>query len=203
MNKLISTIILLLCAGVASADGPSYNYAQVQYRTILSADDFFGFEVDGSDFDARLSFEASEYLFVRGGYSKGTLEINEVNLDASSYAVELGFHNALSSSTDFVATIGFAGSEKKWPSFVYTGVTFASGSTSEEGALASIGLRSTLSKDFELYGAVTYVDLDDNQTTVSAGALYNFNETFAIGLGASRSDEVTLAGLGVRLYFGN
>ncbi len=57
---------------------------------------------------------------------------------------------------------------------------------------------------FELHGDVTYVDFDDSQTVLSVGALYTISGTaLAIGLGLSRSDEATVADLGVRLYFGS
>jgi hypothetical protein len=214
MNKLASTIILLFCAGAASADGPSYSYAQLSYGTYLSADDVLGFNVDGSVFGVSVSVEASEYLFVRGGYRKEEVEISVLDIDLTSFVAEIGFHNDLSSTTDFVATIGFTDARGKSAAvgrFGFFGAAeagFADGfivaprSVSESAALASIGLRSMISKRFELYGSVAYVDFDNSQSAVSAGAVYSFNDTFALGLEVSRSDGTTVAGLGARLYFG-
>lgn len=214
MNKLASTIILLFCAGAASADGPNYSYAQLSYGTYLSADDVLGFNVDGSVFGVSVSVEAGEYLFVRGGYRKEEVEISVLDIDLTSFVAEIGFHNDLSSTTDFVATIGFTDARGKSAAvgqFGFFGAEagfddgfiVAPRSVSESAALASIGLRSMISKRFELYGSVAYVDFDNSQTAVSAGAVYSFNDTFALGLGLSRSDGTTVAGVGARLYFGN
>ncbi len=191
MLRFAAGVAAVFFSVTAMAEDISYNYVVGGYQRI-DLDNGFGLDIDGDRFAIGGSFEVGESWFLFAGYGLSDFDFG-VELDEISAGV--GFHTAISPSTDFVAEVGFASAD----------ISAAGVSVDDNGYAASVGVRSMLSNEVELAAAVTYADIGDfgSDTSVGGSAWYNLSEQFALGLTANAGDDVTSYGLGARLYFGN
>jgi hypothetical protein len=64
------------------------------------------------------------------------------------------------------------------------------------------GLRVGANEWIEVYGGLTYLDLDSgNETVFDAGFLLNLSDAFAVGVSGSWDEDVSAWSLDGRLYF--
>ena len=183
-------ILLLVAATPAMAD-LSYNYVDLGVQRIEL--DVTGADVDGDGFGIGGSFEIAEDWFVRA--SHGTADF-DFGVDLDQTAIGVGYKSAMSPTSDVFATVNYVRAEVSASGF---------GSVDDDGFGISVGVRAMLTDTFELNGSIGYVDFDEggDDTTFSAGGLYNFNETFALGVNIDVGDDITGYGIVGRLYFGN
>jgi len=182
--------ILLLSGGPVLADGLSYSYIQAGYQDV-SIDLGNGPDIDGDGYSVAGSVAIADDWFIFAGYS--ALEFESI-VDLDQLSVGGGYHSAISSKTDWYATLAYLDASLETDFF---------GSADDSGYGVSVGLRSMVSPSLELYGSVAYSDLGDgiDGTAFGAGLWYNVSGNLALGLGASFDEDATSYGVGLRLYF--
>ncbi len=190
MLRYLSIGALMLSSATAMAEGPSYSYIQANYQETKI--DFGGAgDADGDGYGVSASFEIDESWFVFGSY--GSSELESV-IDLDQFSVGGGWHSAINENTDWFAALSYISLDVSARGL---------GSASESGFGASVGLRSNLKPNFELYGSLGYSDLGDGAdgTEVGAGFWYTVTGNLALGLGVAAGSDVTSYGAGIRLYF--
>lgn len=193
MYRFIAVLSLLTLSVPAMAQGVSYNYIQGTYQQVDLDDDSSSLDVDGDGFGIAGSFEIGDQFHVFGGYNATGFDFD---VDLDELTIGGGFHTSLTDKVDFVANLA-------WVQF---DVSTPFGSADEDGIGASIGLRGMATPNFELAGAIQYVDLGSDagdDTSIIGEAWYSFTPQFAVGVNLGLGDDITRYGLGARVYFGN
>lgn len=190
MSRILITALALCLAAPALAERPSYNYVQFAYETV-DLDVGGGSDVDGDGFAIGGAFEINDEFFITAGYAKADFDFN---VDFTTLQAGLGWRTDLTDTTDFFSTLSYVNGEVDAPGF---------GSFDDSGFGISIGLRSNINDNVELFGAINHVDFGDggDSTGISGGFWYNFNESVSAGLGLSSDDDITSWGAAVRFYF--
>jgi hypothetical protein len=190
MLRYLSIGALMLSSATAMAEGPSYSFIQANYQEI-DIDLGAGFDADGDGYSVAGSVAINDSWFIFVDYAASELE-SIVDLDQTRLGA--GFNSAISEKTDWFATLAYVDLSLKAPGFP---------SASDSGFSASVGVRSMLNPNFELYGSLGYADLGDggDGTAVAAGLWYTVAGNLALGLGAEVGSDITTYGLGIRLYF--
>ena len=187
---LRSSLILLLLAfsASASAEGFDYNYFQLSYGTI----DFDDINVDGDGFGLAGSYAINPDWHVFADYEAASLDFD---IDATTLGAGIGYHTELSPVVDLVASLSYQYVEFDAP---------AVSSIDDNGFGLGVGLRFAASDKFELNAGISYVDLSDSgdDTGFDVGGLYDFTDSFSLGIGGSWSDDVSSYALTGRFYFG-
>ncbi len=186
------SIALLLLAGPALAADISYNYGQLGYQWVTLEDVLPGLDVDGDGVGFGGSFEVGDSLFIQAGYQQTSFDYG---IDFDQISAGVGYHAALSQSTDFFAALSYVAAEAS---------VSGSGSAKEDGYGATIGVRGMVTEKLELDGTISYVDLGDGAdgTAFGAAAIYNFAEIFSLGLEVGFEEDAVTYGVDVRLYIG-
>ena len=71
----------------------------------------------------------------------------------------------------------------------------------DNGYGITAGIRSMLSEQFELRGAIRYIDIEDDETAFEIGADYFFTPQFSFGATYVIADDVDLLGVSARYTF--
>ena len=175
------SILLLSSLAFAQQEGFSYSYLQASY----SRADYDGFGGDADGFGVGASVAISEQFHLFAGYSGTDLD-NSV--DADGWNAGVGFNTPISPNMDAVIRASY--------------VSVEVGPFDDDGFAVGAGVRVAASEAIELELGLSYVDTDSgNDTSVDAGFLFNFNESFAVGVGGSWDDDVSVWSLNGRLYF--
>ena len=187
MNRVLLFIGVLLLSASASAEF-DYSFFEFTYADI----EFDDIDVDGDAFGIGASYELNEDVYIFGGYQSADLDFS---VDATTFGLGVGYHTALSDRADLVANVSYQFVELDIPGF---------GDEDDDGFGLGVGVRFAATPQVELNGGINYVDFGDggDDTSLSAGALYNFTDAFTAGVGASFGDDVTTIALVARLYFG-
>lgn len=193
MNRFVSFLLLMaLSAGVAaqgadSASGLKYTFVEIGYgQTSIDNPD-----IDGDGFGIGGSYALTDQFHLFAGYSTADLDFD---IDATEFDVGFGFNTPLSDTIDVVASLSYVYVELDAP-----GV----GSADDNGLGGGLGLRALVNPQIELFGGFQYIDLSDSgsDTSLGAGARYNINEQFAVGLAGSWSDDASSYTLTGRMHF--
>lgn len=190
---LRSTLLVILFAFSATAIADDFSYSAVTLT--YGQTELDDIDVDGDSIGLGASFEVGESFFVFGNYATGELDDDFGNsADADEWSVGLGHHFALSESVDLVTQL----------SYEYIELSALGISVDDDGFGLGVGLRYAASEKIELNGGVQYVDLNDSgdDTSFGAGALYNFTDSFSMGLSGNWGDDATSYTIGGRFYFG-
>ncbi|MGB5165260.1 MAG: outer membrane beta-barrel protein [Woeseiaceae bacterium] len=190
MKRLITLAAVLLLSAPAMAGALSYNYIEGGYQRIEL--DAGPFDVSADAFSIDGSFEIGENAFVFAGYN--TADFDE-GIDLSEFDIGVGYAVPISNNTDFYGKLAWITTELDANGF---------NSLDDSGIGAAIGVRSLISPAFEVFGEISYVDLDDagDGTAIGGGAWWNLNEVVSLGLDIQVDDDVTAYGAAVRFYFG-
>jgi hypothetical protein len=190
MLRYLSIGALMLSSATAMAEGPSYSFIQANYQEV-DIDIGGGFDADGNGYGVAGSVAINDSWFVFAGYAASELE-SVVDLDEMKLGA--GWNSAISEKTDWFVTLAYIDLELS---------AAAIPSVSDSGFGASVGVRSMMNPNFELYGSLGYSDLGDggDGTAVAAGLWYTVAGNLALGLGAEVGSDVTTYGVGIRLYF--
>lgn len=188
---MVRSIFILVCLTFsvsAAAKDFDYNFFQLGYGNV----EYDDVNVDGDGFGLSGSYAINEDFHVFGGYESAGLDFG---VDATSFGAGLGWHTMLSPVVDLVASFSYQYVELDAP-----GV----GSVDDNGLGLGVGLRFAATDLLELNAGINYVDFSDSDadTAFGVGGLYNFTDAFALGLGASWSDDVSSYTLSGRFYFG-
>lgn len=181
-------LVLLVFSASASAEGFDYNYFSLGYGTM----EFDDVNVDGDGFGLAGSYAINEDFHVFAGYQSAGLDFG---IDASTFGAGIGYNTELSPVVDAFARLSYQYVELDAPGL---------GGVDDNGLGFGLGLRFAASDVLELNAGIDYVDLSDSgdDTAFSLGGLYDFTDSFALGLGGSWSDDVSSYTLSGRFYFG-
>jgi len=180
-SLLAISILLASFQAFGQQGGFSYSYLEASY----SRADYDGFGGDADGFGIGASVAISDQFHLFGGYT-GTELDNSV--DADGWNAGVGFNTPISPNMDAVIRASY--------------VSIEVGSFEDDGFAIGAGVRVAASEAIELDLGLSYVDTDSgNDTSVDAGFLFNFNDAFAVGVGGSWDDDVSVWSLNGRLYF--
>lgn len=178
-------LVLPIAASAQQQDDFSYTWLQISY--LDADDDLFG-EGDGLGLSA--SFELTPNFHLFGGYSG--LDIAS-NTDATGWKAGIGLNTPLSDLMDVVVRLSYQTTDRTLPSGI---------GVDDDGLGFGAGVRVGANEWIEIYGGLTYLDLDSgNETTFDGGFLLNIGDAFAVGVGGSWDDEKTVWRIDGRLYF--
>jgi len=186
MERSLFVFLVLALSGVATAqDDFSYTYLQASW-TDVDSDTYGG--GDGLGVSASYGLTPNFHLF--GGYSGVDADSN---VDASGWKAGIGLNTPISQKIDVVVRLSYQSTE----------INVAQGASVEDDGLGfGAGVRVGTNDWIEVYGGLTYLDLDSgNETVLDAGFLLNIGDAFAVGVGGSWDDEVSTWSLNGRLYF--
>lgn len=195
MLKHTTAAILLLAAGAAQAQSPSYNYIEAVYldfeETGSSSD-----PIDGDGFGINGSYSIGENFFVRASYGETRLKDAGAAIDRDGTQVTLqgGYQWAMSEVTSVYGVLGFIAASSDYQGH----------DEHDQDLAAGLGIRSMISDSFEVYGSFDYVDLDDigEDGRWTAGANYNVRNWVTLGMSAGVQDDEAVYTLLARFDFG-
>ena len=190
MKRYIAVSLALLMAGPVMAGDLSYNYIEGSYQRVEL--DAGAFDVKANAYSIGGSFEIGENAFVFANYS--TADFDE-GIDLTELDLGIGYAVAISGNIDFYGKLAWITTEADVNGF---------NSLDDSGIGAAIGVRGMVTPAVELFGEISYVDLDDtvDGMTIGGGAWWNLNESFALGINIQNDDDVTAYGASARFYFG-
>jgi len=187
---LRSTLLIMLLAlsASASAEDFNYNFLNLGYGNV----ELDAVDVDGDGFQIGGSFAFTDSFHGFANYEDAGLDFD---VDVTRYNLGVGYNTSVSDTVDMYARLSYEYLEFDLP--------LGFGSVDDDGYGLGVGLRFAASASLELAAGVNYVDYGDGDDTgFEVGALYNFNDTFALGLTGEWSDEFTTYALLGRFYFG-
>lgn len=192
MLRSIFLVILMALSASVFADDFSYNSITGSYSQI----DFDNLNADGDMLGINGSAEIGESFFIFGSYGMADVDDGIISADIDTLSAGIGYHMPMSDQVDLVGSLSYEYVDISVPGF---------GSIDDNGFGLGVGLRYQANNEFEINGGIDYVDYGDggDDTSFSAGFLYDFAENFSVGVEGDWSDDTTAYGIGVRFYFGN
>ena len=188
MVRSIFVVLLLSLSGVVAAQSKGFEYSFIEVS--YSNADYDSQNSDGDGLGIAASFAVSDNIHIFGGYA-GT-DVGS-SLDASGWRAGGGVNVPISKLIDVVVQ-GFYQTTK-------IGLP-GGGSVDDDGLGLRAGVRVGGNEWLELFGGLTYADMDSgNETTFDAGFLFNLSDAFAVGVSGAWDDDVSIWSLDGRLYF--
>ncbi len=183
---------LLAFSATASAEGFSYNYLTLGYGNT----DFDVIDADGDGFTLGGSYAFTNRIHGFIGYDTADLE-NVVDLNR--LRVGVGYNTGLSDTADMYARLSYEDIDFDLPPAAAPLV----GDTDDSGYGLAVGVRFRATDALELNGGIKHVDYSDigDDTGLEVGGIYNFNDTWSLGLQGEFSDDVSTYSLSGRFYF--
>ncbi len=183
---------LLAFSATASAEGFSYNYLTLGYGNT----DFDVIDADGDGFTLGGSYAFTNSIHGFAGYDTADLE-NVVDLNR--LRVGVGYNTGLSDTVDMYARLSYETIDFDLPPFAAP----LAGDTDDSGYGLAVGVRFRATDALELNGGIKHVDYSDigDDTGLEVGGIYNFNDTWSLGLQGEFSDDVSTYSLSGRFYF--
>ena len=173
------------------AASPSYDFVKAGYvqADIEDAGDFepSGFQIQGFK-------SLNENVYLTGRYGQLGEDVSGVDIDLDYASAGVGYRYGLTQNTDFFGEV----------TYEYVNIDVELDSISGEddnGYGITAGVRSMLSEQFELRGAIRYIDIEDDETAFEIGADYFFTPQFSFGATYVIADDVDLLGVSARYTF--
>ncbi|WP_281715807.1 outer membrane beta-barrel protein [Alteromonas sp. CyTr2] len=173
------------------AASPSYDFVKAGYvqADIEDAGDFepSGFQIQGFK-------SLNENVYLTGRYGQLGEDVSGVDIDLDYASAGFGYRYGLTQNTDFFGEV----------TYEYVNIDVELDSISGEddnGYGITAGIRSMLSEQFELRGAIRYIDIEDDETAFEIGADYFFTPQFSFGATYVIADDVDLLGVSARYTF--
>ena len=175
----------------AFAASPSYDFVKAGYvqADIEDAGDFepTGFQIQGFK-------SLNENVYLTGRYGQLGEDVSGVDIDLDYASAGVGYRYGLTQNTDFFGEV----------TYEYVNIDVELDSISGEddnGYGITAGVRSMLSEQFELRGAIRYIDIEDDETAFEIGADYFFTPQLSFGATYVIADDVDLLGVSARYTF--
>jgi len=185
--KAVTASMMLAALPLAShAEDMSYSNIDLGYVST----DIDGTNLDPDGFGVRGSIGFAEHYFGFAEYSRQSVS----GIDLDQTAVGLGGHYGLADNIDLVGRVGWFKAK----------VSGGGASISDDGYLASAGLRGKVGDKVELEGSLVYTDLGGNSGSSTAGVVggrYYFTDTLALGAEYQHSSDSSAYVIGVRFSF--
>jgi hypothetical protein len=192
-RTLLAGVLLLPAFGYAG--NLSYNHVEVAYGESELDVGGLNQEIDGDGFSLSGSLAVSPNWHVFADFTSADFDFN---VETTSYRVGGGYNYPISDTADVIARLSYVNVEAE------VETPFGTFDADEDGFGVGLGMRGAMTSDFELEGALEYVDLggdDSGDTSVIGEARYFFTPMFAVGAGVEVGDDVTTYGISARLNF--
>lgn len=181
---LVPVAGLALPALSQAAAEPRYTYVEGGWLHV----DFDDINEDGDGWGI-----GGSYAFHKNFHA--FLDYQDIDLDGSSDASIAGFGVGvdlpLRPGLDFVGRLRWIDQE----------IDVGANNNNDNGYGVEAGFRVMINPQLELNGAVRYVDVNENDTTLDFGAMYELAHNFALGGDIEFSNDVTAFFLKARVYF--
>ena len=191
MKRTILASIFGVLSLNAFAASPSYDFVKAGYvqADIEDAGDFepTGFQIQGFK-------SLNENVYLTGRYGQLGEDVSGVDIDLDYVSAGVGYRYGLTQNTDFFGEV----------TYEYVNIDVELDSISGEddnGYGITAGIRSMLSEQFELRGAIRYIDIEDDETAFEIGADYFFTPQLSFGATYVIADDVDLLGVSARYTF--
>lgn len=186
LARLAASCLLLALPGLASAAAePRYTYGELGYVNW----DFDDIDEDGDGFRLAGSYALHQRVHLVAGYEDVDLSDN---VDLSAWNFGIGVNVPLRPGLDAVGRVRYVDFELDTP---------GSGDPDEDGYQLEGLVRTMINTQLELNGGVRYTDIDDSDTQLVIGALYEVARNFAISGELAFGDDITTLFIGGRFYF--
>jgi len=175
----------------AFAASPSYDFVKAGY---VQADIEDAGEFEPSGFQIQGFKSLNENVYLTGRYGQLGEDVSGVDIDLDYASAGVGYRYGLTQNTDFFGEV----------TYEYVNIDVELDSISGEddnGYGITAGIRSMLSEQFELRGAIRYIDIEDDETAFEIGADYFFTPQFSFGATYVIADDVDLLGVSARYTF--
>jgi opacity protein-like surface antigen len=188
MKRSIPVLLLLALSATASAEGFDYSYLQLNYTNL----DFDSINADGDGVGLSGSYALNSDWHVFGEFQTADLDFS---VDSTKIVAGAGYNTEISPLLDMYARLSYQSIDLDDP---------GPGSFDYDGFGLGVGVRYEANQEIELNAGIEYLDFDGvgDDTSISIGGLYNFNDAFALGFGGSWGDETSSYMLSGRIYFG-
>ena len=136
----------------------------------------------------------NENVYLTGRYGQLGEDVSGVDIDLDYASAGVGYRYGLTQNTDFFGEV----------TYEYVNIDVELDSISGEddnGYGITAGIRSMLSEQFELRGAIRYIDIEDDETAFEIGADYFFTPQFSFGATYVIADDIDLLGVSARYTF--
>jgi len=192
MKRTILAGILGALSFNAFAASPSYDFIKAGYvqADIEDAGDFepSGFEIQGYK-------SINDSIYLTGRYTQLSDDIFDVDTDLDYISAGLGYRYALTANTDFFGEVTYEYVD------IELDAEFASADEDDNGYGVTVGIRSMLTDQFEMRGAIRYIDIEEDETAFEVGADYFFTPQFSLGATYVIADDVDVMGVSARYSF--
>ena len=191
INRYLGIFTLTLAAPAVAAE-LDYNFIEIGYQTVEIDDVLPGLDVDGDGFGIRGIVEVADQWYIVAAYRSVDFDLGR---DRDTLQLGGGYHVAISDRADLFADLSYLRDEASANGFA---------SESDSGLGMRVGVRGMVSDRVELEGSLGYKDFGGNNdgTTFSVGALYEFTPVVHGGVFFDLEEDVTALGVGARIYFG-
>ena len=191
MKRTILASILGALSLNAFAASPSYDFIKAGYvqADIEDAGDFepTGFQIQGFR-------SLNESVYITGRYGQLGEDVAGVDIDLDYASAGIGYRYGLTAKTDFFGEVTYE--------YVNLDVELDGISGEDDnGYGVTAGIRSMLTEQFELRGAIRYIDIEEDETAFEIGADYFFTPQFSFGATYVIADDVDLLGVSARYTF--
>lgn len=189
MRSIIALVLLTVSAAASAQNSEfSYSYLQLSYTQA----DFDNLAGDGDGLGIAAFFGLTPNIHLFGGYAG--LDIED-NADATGWNVGMGLNTPLSNLIDIYVRLSWQSTEVPVP-----GPT--PGTNNDDGLGFGGGVRVGANEWIEIYGGLTYLDIESgNETVFDVGFLLNLNDTFSVGVSSAFDDSASSWSVDGRLYF--
>ena len=153
-------------------------------------------EIDDTDlepdgFGLSGSVLVTENIFLMADYNVLSDDIAGIDLDLDTISAGVGYRYGVSPTTDLFASI----------SYEYADASALGISESDNGYSLAVGARSMLTDAFELGGSISYVDIEEDDTTFTIEGRYYFTDNFAAGVSYGVAEDADLYTVSLRYAF--
>ena len=173
----------------AQADGLSYSYLDLAYVNT----DIDGVDEDLDGFGLRGSLEVADNIFLFAGYADQSASVFGSDIDYQAYDIGGGYAWSFAPAADVYGRIAYVKAELDFPG----------GDVDDDGYSLGVGMRGRVAQQFELEGALNYVDDSDggDDTSLGLGARWYFTDQLALGVEGEFGDDADTYGIGGRWTF--
>ncbi len=202
--KKILLGMALAAASLGATANDKLNYSYTQFGLIHSAGELTS---DKSGYNFDISLDWTDTFYIRTTYNTQSADVwasdQVADVDATEFSLNLGFHGAMTRSTDFFAELGYL---KQDASDVISQTTYGN---DEDGFQAKLGLRNRWSANWEYSIFAGYRDIDlssyvdaaryeDDDTIYGAELRYYLGKSWSLGLTVGEEATGETAQLNIR-----
>lgn len=171
---------------------PNWNNVQLSYAK-MDVDDT---DISGNGFELAGSVLLGSNIILQGNYLSVSDEVlGAVDVDFDWLTMGVGYRHPVTAATDVYALVSYENVEL---SASYDG---ESESEDDNGYGLTLGVRTMLSEQWELEGAISRVDIEDAETFFKGGLSYHINSQFAVGAAYKVGDDLDVFTLSARYSF--